>query len=380
MSATRNEIISEFRSTTTAHGVNRLNTDSHIRKTVWTIFLVATFAGFAYHLSTLVTRYLTYPANTEIVEGGTAFVFPDITLCPTAFFATTGWFQRVPDDRNLHGEDYSNIRKRVAKLWKLVINATSENNNAVNAEALASMRSVLFVRDNSTAFKDTPDHILFCRYRGEACSFLNFTVYKHPTSFRCFTFKPQDRSLVSAGPSSGLELILFAGQAVKISSVAEQLEYIRGYEVSVHSPHTRPDFITREFKAQTGFETAVELQVTGIQQLNRPNSPCLETAKRFPFANINDNLDPDVAYYRYSFSDCHLLKWQEQFIKECGCYDDKNDLPLSLLQASKYNLRGCHALDAYHIFKRKYPGTHLHSNHAYTNSESFFSTFQWTSA
>ncbi|VDN37985.1 unnamed protein product [Dibothriocephalus latus] len=39
------------------------------------------------------------------------------------------------------------------------------------------------------------DHLVYCQYNGEACSFVNFTELVHLRYIQCFTFTPQNRKL-----------------------------------------------------------------------------------------------------------------------------------------------------------------------------------------
>uniref|UniRef100_A0A1I8IYW4 WSC domain-containing protein n=1 Tax=Macrostomum lignano TaxID=282301 RepID=A0A1I8IYW4_9PLAT len=50
---------------------------------IWVSFLLATYSGFAYHLSTLFERFLQAPVLTKMTVSTLQFEFPDVYICPT---------------------------------------------------------------------------------------------------------------------------------------------------------------------------------------------------------------------------------------------------------------------------------------------------------
>lgn len=83
VAAGRAQILQDFLLTTTAHGYHKIGIlrGHRLLRCLWGFLLVAFFCGLAYHLSTILKRYLAFPLNTEIGHKEVPYRNPDFTLC-----------------------------------------------------------------------------------------------------------------------------------------------------------------------------------------------------------------------------------------------------------------------------------------------------------
>lgn len=73
----------DFLLTTTAHGYHKIGLlrGHRLLRCLWALLLVSFFCGLAYHLSTILKRYLAFPLNTEIGHKEVPYRNPDFTVC-----------------------------------------------------------------------------------------------------------------------------------------------------------------------------------------------------------------------------------------------------------------------------------------------------------
>ena len=272
-------------------------------------------------------------------QGKAGFVFPDITLCPTTRFEGVKIVRCLRNSQAQYCDSLKTLLNRNSQQWSDTFNV-SRKEFQFNDLSRLSLRDAFFNNENSTNFKRVSDHIIKCKFRGRSCSFLNFKLYLHPTKFWCFTFIPPNRTLGAPGVESGLELILYAGHDFKFQTSDEEFRFVRGYEVAIHAPGTRPDLTSRKLKAQTGSVTSVKLHNTKIVQLDRPSARCLEKAENRSISVVDTTSNTTYnTSYKYTVADCKLYDEQRRYIQQCGCYNDKESLPQKLYYRG---LRGCH--------------------------------------
>ncbi|PAA48513.1 hypothetical protein BOX15_Mlig006056g1 [Macrostomum lignano] len=97
--------VKRFCGYTTAHGLGRFSEQSNlIGRVIWVSFLLATYSGFAYHLSTLFERFLQAPVLTKMTVSTLQFEFPDVYICPTNAVTMSRIFKKLPQNEVTFGE------------------------------------------------------------------------------------------------------------------------------------------------------------------------------------------------------------------------------------------------------------------------------------
>ena len=153
-----------------------------------------------------------------------------------------------------------------------------------------------FREDNYTS-SHIGSHLMFCKYLGKQCSFLNFTRLRDPLLTDCYTFQPQKREL--SVPGKVLTLGLYTNQSLMM--------YYPNFIVSLHEEGTLPNIMQDGYIIDVGGITDITFRTTHIKRYDRRTKRCsVNKTAEYSFTKTN-------GVFKYTANDCFQAAYQVIF-------------------------------------------------------------------
>ncbi|VUZ57347.1 unnamed protein product, partial [Hymenolepis diminuta] len=249
-------------------------------------------------------------------------LFPDVTICPVS---------PISHGSNDTLEKLNNLKDYVTQKLKYAgLPANDINVEAALLIQLATKRKIAEPRSY--------EHIMYCIYNGEHCSFANFTEVVHLRYLKCFTFSPRkDKRRTTVG--DGLTFAYVADQNGTGSTPYMLLNDLEsrmfdaprynGVNVFVHSPGTFPGYeisgVATSFAVHFG--QIARVHVTGLQSVssNEGNKKCYDSPPPYRYSSFGG--PTKYLEYQYTYEDCVANRKQSHILETCGCYSDLLQVP-----------------------------------------------------
>ncbi|XP_072039615.1 acid-sensing ion channel 1-like [Amphiura filiformis] len=260
----------EFGADSTIHGVRFVtNTEIGIfRRLLWGLILCGFFTWLSFNVTNSFAQYISRPVSSVVgVTYVTNIDFPTITLC-----------------------NYNQIRRSKIDDTKLTLLNTIFGNSATNInwakyEPFLKQANFSLIDELTKTAHDIRDMLLWCRWRGvELCDYTDFKTTITDWGV-CHTFNnPHDKNDVLTVNQAG------SGYGLHLRLNAEQHEYTStenpgaGFKVYLHPRGVRPLVKELGFSVSPGFETAVSVSVTQVNNLPHPYSKCRPSTESLNFS------------------------------------------------------------------------------------------------
>ena len=344
-----------FASNVTMHGIYHVFASHHfpIRRFVWSLFFLAALNSFIYLVMKSIVVYKARPHFTAIEESSTSnksLVFPQVTICNVNSYK---WRMFTPSDlinsryvtglvepvllKNPEFSDFDNDADNFtvpefieSGKFKLKAPKFDENSYLVgHLKVLLSYYNNFGNTENSFnmwEFTNRTGHqlndmLLYCRYRGLACSDHGMTIKPIFTRFgKCYTFNAYyswdgDRFPVESlkgGVDNGLEILLDVQQDeyMPVWEETDEVSTEMGFKIEIHD-HDEPPMITEMgFGVSPGFQTLASTSEQRFGFLPEPWGECLLNEAGWEFDHI---------WPKFSISACRTACEANFIIKNCNC-------------------------------------------------------------
>ena len=323
-----NEEFNQFCLNTTAHGIgNAARTELTISvRLVWLCVFVAALTANAYHLSTIISEYLSYPSQEARTITSNYIRFPYVTVCNQEPIS-----QSAAIEMSLNPNSSLNqyIGEYMAKLEEL--NAFENATGIAIADLLESPTGIgsnLNTEDLIYLGHSRENFILSCTYRSAPCDMVNdFQMFTSADYYNCYTFTGEVSAAAKPAqpePASGLSLILYMENVIDgldSSNVGKYNAFSssqnsNGLRVHVHENGTLPMPMAGGFDVLPGYSTSVSLKSERVTKLDEPYGECTSNSSLW-----------GASQYAYSHEACLEICLVNFVFEHCGCIDKNYYIP-----------------------------------------------------
>ncbi|XP_067930238.1 FMRFamide-activated amiloride-sensitive sodium channel-like [Watersipora subatra] len=299
-------IFAGFANFTTSHGIPHIYfSQGIIKKLVWSLLSVATFAFLIGHLRFVISSYISFAATTNIeMFEERSLVFPAVTIC------------------NNNAIKNSKIPKKLQSLLDMdqVMRMNGSDDRVWNMDTVIRITEELamMATEEKIALGYTLEEtVIFCSYNGINCNLTEFWQFYDSGYGNCYTFNSgKDTSLMVkhsylAGPKYGLKLILNLGVYEYLSSETDEA----GARIVIHDQNAMPFPEAVGISAAPGHTSDIAIRKSVVKRLSEPYGNCTtsdmnsENAYAVPFA---------VGYTEWA---CLRTCYQKHLVRMCKCFD-----------------------------------------------------------
>ncbi|CAL8090116.1 unnamed protein product [Calicophoron daubneyi] len=304
------------------HGLKHIDIRKGILALFWIAVFIVVFAIMISMIEQLTNAYKENPVATQIKAEQDILEFPDISVC-----AKVPFYVEKNNSADRLGQLLYSIEKNIrAKLKDASVRITD-----------ASVQSALLIQmatRQGDGFLRAYQHIIYCQYHDQECSFYNFSEIVHLRYVQCYTFSPKNRQL-SGG--KGLQIIFFKlhGKGSPffllndLEDPAFSDETNDGIHVLIHGANTFPTYsiqnMPTSFSLRYGQQATVE--VSGLKYRSDMSGRKACVVNRDPYRYKNFRGGSKFLEYYYTYEDCVTIKKQEFFSDQCKCFSDDSFVP-----------------------------------------------------
>ncbi|CAH1772612.1 unnamed protein product [Owenia fusiformis] len=336
-------ILSNFASSTTAHGCSQINqSQSSVAKCVWLLIFIGCTIGAIICITALLQKYFAFPTKDVIVLKTGAIAAPSISVCslnpiPSSFRTRLSGI--APDNK-------VNTVLRALDLASERVANTSFGLHEKLSESYLRLNSYIWIYENAPGENETlqfahelDDLVVSCMYQGIPCDKSTVKIFTNPYFYKCYTFNAMDYNdtyngpfIHSTGTKSGISMLFFLDTHDSGETLYNPycpLGGNTGVRVVIHQPGTIPDPFNDGFDVAPGYSTNVGITKRKRELLGRPWGDCERREK------LDDGLP-----FLYDRRSCKLLCLQAFVAERCGCVTSY--LPIS---ENMKNITRCGQMD-----------------------------------
>jgi hypothetical protein len=270
------KLFSAFCDNTSLHGLGEVvGSKSHLMKCVWAVAFVAAVAGNAYHLSTLIQTYLSYPKQQVTTTEEKSIAFPGVSICNLDAFSKSNTAQvRTSPETALY--------KLNNRLANVVQNGVLTTTDVLTFQSPMTMLENIGTDESRLVGHGLDDFVMGCTFYGRTCDIRkDFTYFLNAVMFNCYTFKPGNRTdnFSSVGQEYGLNLLLYleVTNGTKSKAVYDSFTSIGnsiGARVTIHPQGSSPLPHYCGLDIMPGHSTSISYKPQHIFRLGEPYGKC----------------------------------------------------------------------------------------------------------
>ncbi|XP_046578813.1 amiloride-sensitive sodium channel subunit gamma-like [Haliotis rubra] len=285
-------ILTNFASNTSAHGISKLTDKNGILlKLMWLLLLLGATGMIVYQVFGLINQYKRRPVNTQTSIENTQLTFPSVTMCnlnPVLNSEASKYnmyhvIERVAKYLNVPLSDFTNTDAAPSSDNYNFSDVNFQTDDPLDESILEfqlEMQSFSFdgLEEISQKFES---FVISCTFGGVDCDNGNFTVTFDQDYGLCYTFpsksenQTQGNFIFNAGPLYGLKLILNVDQNEYLPFITTSA----GVRLQIHEFGSRPYMLELGQSLSTGFETQIGVKPVVYKRQPHPYGTCDDSGK-----------------------------------------------------------------------------------------------------